>query len=279
MTQPTRDKVSARNRTQLSAKLEKNLVAYAAAATAAGVGVLASPTAAEAKIVYTPAHVQLQGDKPYHLDLNHDGKVDFFLLLKGSCGIGYCVDYVKVCHKPLYNSGTFNYVCERSTSAKSVLNQVRAVASGLAAALPTGAKIQNGDRFAGANSGFVEMGSVGFPTNTNTTFKTQWNGPWVNGGKGVKNRYLGLKFKIKDKFHFGWARLTVATQKQSFKATLTGYAYETIPGKGIIAGKTSGPDGGVAVGSARSTSAPSVVPASLGALANGAPGLSIWRRE
>lgn len=27
-------------------------------------------------------------------------------------------------------------------------------------------------------------------------------GPWANGGRGVKNRYLDLKFKIKGKIDF-----------------------------------------------------------------------------
>ncbi len=59
-------------------------------------------------------------------------------------------------------------------------------------------------------------------------------GPWLN----VKNRYLGLKFIIKGKDHFGWARLTTTGRI----ALLTGYAYETIPNKPIIAGKTKGPE-------------------------------------
>jgi hypothetical protein len=98
----------------------------------------------------------------------------------------------------------------------------------------------------------------------------------VNGGKGVKDRYLGIKFKIKNKFHFGWARLTVATTSNSFTATLTGYAYETIACKGIIAGKTKGSDD---VSVEESNAIPSSEPATLGMLALGEPGLSIWRRK
>jgi hypothetical protein len=92
----------------------------------------------------------------------------------------------------------------------------------------------------------------------------------------VANRYLGLKFKIKGKTHYGWARLSVEASKRPYEITavLTGYAYETIPGKPIIAGATRGPDDAV---QAASINMP--VPATLGALAMGAPGLSIWRRE
>ena len=62
-----------------------------------------------------------------------------------------------------------------------------------------------------------------------------------------------------------WARLTVKTTQHNFTAILTGYAYETIPGKGIVAGKTKGPD------------VTTVSPATLGHLAAGASAISAWR--
>jgi hypothetical protein len=75
---------------------------------------------------------------------------------------------------------------------------------------------------------------------------------WADSGRnnrergmwfGVKHRYLGLEFIIKGKVHFGWARLNLAiAQNAAIQATLTGYAYETIPNKSIITGKTKGPD-------------------------------------
>jgi hypothetical protein len=60
-----------------------------------------------------------------------------------------------------------------------------------------------------------------------------------------------------------------------YEVSLTGYAYETIPGKGIIAGKTKGPDDAEPTASDMHTTEQAM----LGALALGAPGLSIWRRE
>jgi hypothetical protein len=87
-------------------------------------------------------------------------------------------------------------------------------------------------------------------------------GPWENGGKGVKDRYLGLKFKIKGKIHYGWARLNFPYAQG---ATMTGYAYETIANKPIVTGKTKGPD------------VITVQPASLGRLAQGSAGLAAWR--
>ena len=62
-------------------------------------------------------------------------------------------------------------------------------------------------------------------------------GPWLK----VKQAYLGLKFVVKGKTHFGWAHIKLnPTSGLSISETLTGYAYETIPGKSIIAGKTTG---------------------------------------
>ena len=70
--------------------------------------------------------------------------------------------------------------------------------------------------------------------------------------------------------------MTVTVTQNRFSATLTGYAYETIPGKAIIAGATKGPDDAEPTASLK---APTPAPATLGMLALGAPGLSIWRRE
>jgi hypothetical protein len=63
------------------------------------------------------------------------------------------------------------------------------------------------------------------------------------------------------------------------KATLTGYAYESIPNKPIIAGRTKGPDEASFEGPNAALTLPTREPATLAALAMGAPGLSIWRRE
>jgi hypothetical protein len=55
-----------------------------------------------------------------------------------------------------------------------------------------------------------------------------------------------MKFKIKGKIQYGWARLSVQVQfPLTITATLTGYAYETIPNKGIVAGKSKGPEDSV----------------------------------
>jgi hypothetical protein len=86
--------------------------------------------------------------------------------------------------------------------------------------------------------------------------------------------------------HYGWARLSASLEPRRQipgACTLTGYAYETIPGKPIITGKTKGKDDETddRIGQANPAALgrPTPKPATLGALALGAPGLSIWRRE
>ena len=86
-------------------------------------------------------------------------------------------------------------------------------------------------------------------------------GPFAN----TNHRFLGLRFTLQGKVHYGWARFTKVTASAcnggpAISATLTGYAYETIPNKPIIAGKTKGPD------------VLTVQPASLGRLAQGSVG-------
>jgi hypothetical protein len=79
----------------------------------------------------------------------------------------------------------------------------------------------------------------------------------------VQDHYLGLAFTIRGKLHYGWARLNVSVGRRPLRINtkLTGYAYETIPNKPIITGKTKGPD------------VITLERGSLGALAAGATGL------
>jgi hypothetical protein len=67
---------------------------------------------------------------------------------------------------------------------------------------------------------------------------------------------------IEGKSHYGWARMSVEIKGTNLTATLTGYAYETIPNKPIIAGKTHGKD-----------------EATLGHLATGASAIPAWRAK
>jgi hypothetical protein len=201
---------------------------YSLAATAAGVGALAMASSAEAKIVYTPTKVRI-GLVPVQIDLNHDGLTDFVLAQYGSA--------------TTYRY--FNKLYEYSPDSQAS-NQVFGTANGWAKAFPPGVKIEPNNRKFGTGG---LAGSARLKHGGSTTFK----GPWANSGKGLKDHYLGFKFYVNGKAHFGWARLSV--KPKSISATLTGYAYETVPNKAIATGDTKGPD--------------TVHPGTLGSLAQG----------
>jgi hypothetical protein len=246
-------KPQARNTFDLSDSVHQQLNAYALAASAAGVSLLALAQPSAAKIVYTPVHKIIGRNSSYLLTLNHD-TADFGIT-NTSCNFG-----------SRCNSDRYAWLAVGAASWPWGGNEVEGTSGSLAAALKAGVRISGARRF--TRGARMASQFVGFSvTHTRTT------GPWVN----VTDRYLGLKFKINGKFHYGWARLSVKVLKGQFKitATLTGYAYETIPNKAIIAGATKGPD--EAEPTALNT--PTREPATPGMLALGAPGLSIWRRR
>jgi len=251
-----RSRRSSRTPSKLSESVHCQLNSYALAATAAGVGMLAFAPPAEAKIVYTPAHKQIAPNHTIPLDLNHDGKTDF----------------------SFHDSFTCTSFCEYIEGAITVLparpgNEIVGYAGRshhFAFALDAGVRVGPKSPFSQGNEVMVYGG---YDAGTNSV--GYCSGPWKNAQK----RYLGFKFTIKGKTHYGWARLNETCAKNGENtALLTGYAYETIPNKPIITGKTKGPDE-IAEGPDAVLAAPTPAPATLGRLAMGAPGLAIWRRE
>jgi hypothetical protein len=226
---------------KLSDSLHKRLNAYALAAGAAEVSLLALTQPAEARIVYTPAHVVLgkRTDITLYIDLNHDGVQDFTL------------DHGFASSSRFDNSGLY----VRPYPSRGVSNRIMKGRYG-ARTLVSGAEIGPGKGFRGGSEVIVRATSPG----------SGLSGSWANSGQGVKNGYLGLQFLLKGKFHYGWARLnakiTQEGQGHTVVGTLTGYAYETIADKPIIAGKTKGSD-----------------TTTLGHLAQGAPAISSWRHK
>ena len=241
-----------RRTAELPQSFNRQLNAYALAAGAAGVSLLALTQPSEAKIIYTQTHARIVYPG-VPLDLNHDGIVDFYLWIGG----GPSSTSLSVCqYRAVYSQKTY---CSNSRRGSNAIRKIGSL-EGYAAALKYGAIIQIRGLFKKSKS---RMAAV---WDGNHSLTAHWEGPWANGGKGVKHRYLGLKFKIKGQFHFGWARLNVQAATGGYLfATLTGYAYETAPNKPIIAGKTKGPD------------VTTVSTASLGHLAAGACAIPAWR--
>lgn len=226
----------------INSKLEKQLLGYVAVAGAAGVGLLAAAQSAEAKIIYTPlANVPI---KNLTIDFNGDGAID------ASIKISY----------------TYHGAFERAYAgagggiAYGVVNN-----SSGALPLPFLSRI-----------GWKQKWAAGFKVITGVDGCHSYCfdvGLWQN----QTNKYLGVKFMINGKPHFGWVRMTVGTP---LTGTASGYAYEDRADQPIIAGKTSGPE--VVVRNA-ATNQPVVVPPrtlqALGVLARGSDAMPIWRRE
>jgi hypothetical protein len=255
-----RSAASLKTASKLPESLSHQLISYALAAGAASVGTLALPQSAAAKIVYTPIHRVIGPHSSYRLDLNHDGITDFTLLQTFfSTGLG-------TIHS--------NCVLAAVRTGNAVEGSVATKFHGWASARPRGVAIGNRQKF--VSHGYKGEAMVC----TQTVFGSFTNiyGPWID----VTRRYLGLKFQILGKTHYGWARLNVKTVgKFDISATLTGYAYETVPNKRIIAGETKGPDDEIRVEQPSPANLSTPIPAlgSLGLLARGSPALSIWRRK
>ena len=213
--------------------IQRQLNMYALAASAAGVGILALALPAEAEIVYTPAHQKITHGGSFKVDLNHDGITDFTLINTFSTTTSTFRSNLSV--RPAAGNGAEGWTGFRP----------------YASALKLGGGIGPAHYFPGKQMASVNVGPAA----------VYYVGSWVN----VKDRYLGLRFKIKGQTHYGWARLSVQVQNHTVVGTLTGYAYETIAGKPIKAGQTKEED------------AATIQPASLGHLARGASALSAWR--
>jgi hypothetical protein len=158
------------------------------------------------------------------LDLNHDGNADFEFKNWWTGGNGTSVG----------PQGTLSILPAQRGDGNAILGYRTAGQGSLlyfASALRAGARI--GPKRLFLSPKFVDWMYVA---------GSSW-GQW----KDVRNRYLGFQFAIKGKTHYGWARLNVSFNPKNLKitATLTGYAYQTIPNKPVIAGKTKGADDGV----------------------------------
>ena len=222
---------------------------YALAASAAGVGMLALAPPAEAKIVYTPTHHVVGRKGRYTLDLNNDKIGDVALVNTRSCNTDFCVDILSAI----------------PSGGNGVEGKRGFLSIPYAYALKRGARIGPKAPFSGRLMVSSESSVGGII------------GQWQN----IRNGYLGVKFQIKGKTHYGWARLTVLVLGQAFvKTTLTGYAYETVPNKPITAGRTkSDVDKTSSVEPSAAPMLPSSQPATLGQLAAGARAMSVWRKE
>jgi len=231
---------------KLSDSARHQLNMYALAASAAGVSVLALAQSAKAKIVYTPAHQVIGKNSYFGIDLNHDGIVDFTIVNSSFTSGGARLNWLFAWPNQTQSDGVEGGTGGRWYFYERVLKQGKRIGYGLRF-------YQKGIMVAQCAHGTNRSAPVCYSKSYNTL------GEWAN----VKDRYLGLAFTIHGKYHYGWARLNVEASRKPFGATaiLTGYAYETIPNRAIIAGRERGTDS--------PADHPSVSPATLGRLALG----------
>jgi hypothetical protein len=230
----------------VSFNLDKQLTAYALAAVAAGAGILAAAEPAEAHIISSEVNINIPlNGGVIQFDLNGDGIPDFGL----SAHI-----YEFAGAPPMGNFSSWLRVIPAQEG-----NEVWGMSSDkdqCAAAVRAGLSIDQARPFAPKALTMVE--AAGSYTRGRSS-----HCPW----HGAHPPYLGLKFLIDGKIHYGWAR--VATAERS--AVLTGYAYESIPDKPITAGATKDAD--------TEEESVNAKPATLERLALGSTDHCAWRRE
>jgi hypothetical protein len=212
--------------------LECRWLSYALAAGAT----LACTAPSHAEVVFTPSNATLLGTSgQLAIDLDNDGTADFTLIIKNVRSFsGYSLV-----------PGLGVYGNKRSAQIGA------SPFGGFARALPKGFQIAGGQHFQASAS-----------------MESWWGqkGSWGN----VVHRFLGLRFLIDGKVHYGWIGFRKVNDNfVDFGAYLGGWAYESDPDTPIGAGNTEG--------AAQSTA--SVHPSSLEVLAKGHKGIEQRRQR
>jgi hypothetical protein len=194
----------------MASKLDKKLKTYSALAA----GLTAIGGQAFGQIVYTNIPDSTFSNDTYYLDLNKDGIVDFEI---------YNYSYVSAS-----SSYRANYISANGSNEILATNTFFSSYNFPAAiALNSGENIE-------VNPGFWSTSGILFGEGTYSGYSNKV-GKW----QGAVDKYVGLKFKVDNNTHYGWARLDVANDGSSF--TIKDFAYEMSPDKKIIAGmKVSG---------------------------------------
>jgi len=188
-------------------------------AITASVTVLALAFPAEAEIVYTPVNIVFTNGS-YNLDVNNDGVTDFVIK---------ATNKASSCRTPNVSASLWVYLAS-GTGVEGARDS---------ATLDAGSLIGPDQMFRSTGRSLIEdvsYGRFGVCGMTRCECETEdgERGNWLN-----ESAYLGLEFQVDEETHYGWAQMTVKfdPSRLLFSATLTGYAYETIPGVPIRAGR------------------------------------------
>lgn len=261
--------LSQANNPALPGTAEHRLRWYSLAAAAASVSALALAQPAEGEIIIKNKTIPIPPNSGISLDLNGDGVADFELFFSNYYIGQYSVNY---------------FTMEPRGAGNSVIGMTYSVS-----ALLRGAKIGPAGPFIHTSAGYpihIEESTLCTQNcggKTGYSFDQHLRGKWAGGHP---NRFIGVKFQINGKTHYGWIRMTVTVKHKgtgkgptgSFSVTITEYGYESVANKSCGAGLA-----GAAASDAVHTSAKheqeSVRKAqpALGMLAVGAEALPVWR--
>lgn len=251
---------------RLSDALSQRLNAYALAAGAAGVAVLACSVPAEAAPVCKTLNAELTRTSTFPLYLI-DPAVPPFNIAQGTNATFRSGTLTGIGTIFWWNRGFFT---PNTAGAKVVLG-----AGQLPADLAAGAEIGPGGDFGkGASYGLLftyGKGQLSF-VGGGTMLRHEGN---LNL---TQNNYVGFRFTEAGAVHYGWARLAITFQDggSDVKHAVTnilGYGYESTPNTAIDAGSCSGSAQSKATTPDRSSSRG----ASLGMLALGSAGSATWK--
>jgi hypothetical protein len=251
--------------------LNRQIAQYSVAAAVAGVSLLALASPASGEVVVTRKTIPVpvgtaSSPQPLGISLANNGVLDVSFTLSQSS----------------FNPGRTALV--KTPDRKNGVT-IGGSFDPYARALARGAKIgPNADSFLYA--GLVEFSAT---SNGAKYCKGYWASNLQNkffGCGDTKNKYIGVRFSLNGQTHFGWIRLTVTTNSDlngpPLTATVTGYAYETVANKPILAGTA-----GTTAAAEEKSSAEARVPKdiqsptgpSLGMLVAGSESMPLWRRE
>ena len=240
----------------------RHLGYYATAAVTAGVSLLAMAQPAASEVVVTHKTIPIApfyaGGSPVPIDLNNDGVTDVSFGFTSFGPYSVITAVLSLVNQP----------------ENAVITQGEGQRFPLVSALSRGGKVGPSNQFNANLNAIIQQSSEVDHYPAACTGQTAY-GHW---GGNNPDRFVGVRFQIENQTHYGWVRLNVHHSTESkgcrrITATVTAYAYETVPNRAITIGSSD----------ASSQQSRNIQPGmqyqSLGALALGAPGLEIWRRE
>jgi hypothetical protein len=254
---------------QLPELLNRRLNAYAMAATASGVAVLACALPAEGAPICKTVSIDLQTSNTFPLNPAQQFAPAFNVAQSQYTQFFYTTG---VSQFFWWNRGFFE---PNSAGAQVVLG-----ANNLPADLAFGADIGPGGNF-GKPASYGLLFTYG-----RGTYGQVQGGGTKSQHRGnlslLKSGYVGFQFAQAGEVHFGWARLAVTFKQGYFNKNyssthILGYGYESAPNAAITAGSCTA--AGNSEPAKPEASQPDSEPASLGLLALGSSRIGEWRKR